>query len=425
MARQIINVGTTANDGTGDKLKVAFTKSNDNFSELYDSKEPTIDFGSPSEYLTGDKEWATLNVAAVVGLQTALDAKVVKGGITSSGLTSATGTLIGRATTGTGQVEALDSLGAKTLLGLDNVSNTSDANKPISNATQAALNAKEGSITSGGAGQYWRGDKTFQDLNKSAVGLANVDNTADANKPVFTASTNGIVAAPGSAAFAAGNMFLASNGTWKTIEAEVDAPVTSVAGRTGDITLTKTDVGLANVNNTSDANKPVSTAQQSALNAKTDKVLSAVVGNLAIFTSDGSIDDAGKGVDDFAEVNHTHTTGQISGLADAIRDEFFYGYSKSFPAGEDHYLNPALGAFTANTTNSRARATTAATVQETRNIVKNGTNIGTITWNVGETMGTITIPTPADLVIDMGDFLEITNTGSSTWTAQLNIVIRN
>ena len=40
--------------------------------------------------------------------------------------------------------------------------------------------------------------------------------------------------------------------------------VTSVAGRTGDVTLTKTDVGLGNIDNTSDANKPVSTAQAAA-----------------------------------------------------------------------------------------------------------------------------------------------------------------
>lgn len=44
------------------------------------------------------------------------------------------------------------------------------------------------------------------------------------------------------------------------------APVQSVAGRTGAVVLTKTDVGLANVDNTSDVNKPVSTAQQTAIN---------------------------------------------------------------------------------------------------------------------------------------------------------------
>jgi len=46
------------------------------------------------------------------------------------------------------------------------------------------------------------------------------------------------------------------------------APVTSVAGKTGAVTLSKSDVGLGNVDNTSDASKPVSTAMQAALNAK-------------------------------------------------------------------------------------------------------------------------------------------------------------
>jgi len=35
MAQQIINIGTTANDGTGDPLRTAFDKCNDNFTELY------------------------------------------------------------------------------------------------------------------------------------------------------------------------------------------------------------------------------------------------------------------------------------------------------------------------------------------------------------------------------------------------------
>ncbi|HKX72668.1 MAG TPA: hypothetical protein VJM32_01500 [Candidatus Saccharimonadales bacterium] len=46
------------------------------------------------------------------------------------------------------------------------------------------------------------------------------------------------------------------------------APVTSVAGKTGVVTLDKNDVGLANADNTSDANKPISTATQTALNGK-------------------------------------------------------------------------------------------------------------------------------------------------------------
>ena len=36
MAKQIIGIGTTANDGTGDPLRNAFNKTNENFTELYD-----------------------------------------------------------------------------------------------------------------------------------------------------------------------------------------------------------------------------------------------------------------------------------------------------------------------------------------------------------------------------------------------------
>ena len=46
--------------------------------------------------------------------------------------------------------------------------------------------------------------------------------------------------------------------------------VSSVAGKTGVVTLVKGDVGLGNVDNTSDASKPVSTAQQTALDLKSN-----------------------------------------------------------------------------------------------------------------------------------------------------------
>jgi len=54
--------------------------------------------------------------------------------------------------------------------------------------------------------------------------------------------------------------------------------VTSVAGRTGVVVLTKTDVGLANVDNTADTAKPVSTAQQTALNLKANLASPSLTG---------------------------------------------------------------------------------------------------------------------------------------------------
>ena len=50
MSRQAINIGSAANDGTGDPLRTAFDKINDNFVELYDR----FGGGDPNIEITGD-----------------------------------------------------------------------------------------------------------------------------------------------------------------------------------------------------------------------------------------------------------------------------------------------------------------------------------------------------------------------------------
>ncbi|SDN78868.1 hypothetical protein [Geodermatophilus sp. DSM 45219] len=76
---------------------------------------------------------------------------------------------------------------------------------------------------------------------KADVGLGNVDNTADSAKPVSTATQTAL---------------------------DAKAPLASPTF-TGTVSgVTKAHVGLGNVDNTSDASKPVSTAQQTALNGK-------------------------------------------------------------------------------------------------------------------------------------------------------------
>lgn len=135
----------------------------------------------------------------------------------------------------------------KTDVGLANVDNTTDAAKPISTATQTALDAKQATIAAGTTAQYYRGDKTWQTLDKTAAGLGNVDNTSDANKPVSTAQQTALN--------------LKANLASPTFTGTVTLPSTTNG-------LTKTNVGLANVDNTSDANKPVSSATQTALNGK-------------------------------------------------------------------------------------------------------------------------------------------------------------
>ena len=64
MARQNINYGTTANDGTGDNLRVAMDKINDNFIELYgdSSTENNLTFGVNSITASNTNGNISLNV---------------------------------------------------------------------------------------------------------------------------------------------------------------------------------------------------------------------------------------------------------------------------------------------------------------------------------------------------------------------------
>ena len=76
-----------------------------------------------------------------------------------------------------------------TKIGSGNVSNAEFEHLDgTTSAIQTQLNAKEPTITAGTTSQYWRGDKSWQTLDKSAVGLGNVDNTSDANKPISNAT---------------------------------------------------------------------------------------------------------------------------------------------------------------------------------------------------------------------------------------------
>jgi hypothetical protein len=114
----------------------------------------------------------------------------------------------------------------KTAVGLANVDNTSDVNKPVSTATQTALNAKEATITAGTTSQYYRGDKSFQTLDKTAVGLANVDNTSDANKPVSSATTTALNLKENTANKGAASGYAPLDGSSKVPLANLPLPLT-------------------------------------------------------------------------------------------------------------------------------------------------------------------------------------------------------
>jgi hypothetical protein len=214
----------------------------------------------------------------------------------------------------------------KTSLALNNVDNTSDANKPVSTAQQTALDAKQATLVSGtniktingatvlGSGNIaissavaWGGiTGTLSDQTDLQTALdGKVDKNAaitGATKTKITYDAKGLVTA--GADLAAGDLptgidaakistGLISNAEFDYLNGLTDNIQTQFTGKqdtlvsatniktiegqsllgSGNIDLAKGDVGLGNVDNTSDANKPVSTATQTALDAKTNKLI--------------------------------------------------------------------------------------------------------------------------------------------------------
>ena len=126
-------------------------------------------------------------------------------------------------------------------------------------------------------------------ITKSDVGLGNVDNTSDANKPVSTAQATAISTAKSEAITAATEAILgvdvpAALNTLDELAAALNddanyaATITTALGTkaplnsptfTGIVNgITKAMVGLGSVDNTADTAKPISTATQTALDAK-------------------------------------------------------------------------------------------------------------------------------------------------------------
>lgn len=150
---------------------------------------------------------------------------------------------------------------------------TSGSDVAAGNHTHTANDVgAEPAITLGSSAQYYRGDKTFQTLNKAAVGLGSVDNTADADKPISTATQASLDNRVRHDTAAQG-LNVTQRGNARTnigAEASITAGTTSQYYR-GDktfVTLDKTAVGLASVDNTADVDKPISTLTASALSGK-------------------------------------------------------------------------------------------------------------------------------------------------------------
>jgi len=204
----------------------------------------------------------------------------------------------------------------KTALSLNNVDNTTDANKPVSTATQTALNAKQDTLVSAtsiktinstsvlGSGNISVAPATA--INATAIATGVVDNTEfeylngvtsaiqtqiDSKQATLVSAINiktinstsvlgsGDVAVQATLVSATNIKTINSTSVLGSGNIAVEPTITATTSADyyrGDktfATLNKTAVGLGNVDNTTDANKPVSTATQTALDAKTNKLI--------------------------------------------------------------------------------------------------------------------------------------------------------
>jgi hypothetical protein len=112
------------------------------------------------------------------------------------------------------------------------------------------------------------GDLANTSTARSNLGLGNVDNTADTAKPVSTAQQTALDAKqPLDSDLTAIAALTPTNDDVVQRKAGAWTNRTPAQLKT-DLVLVKGDVGLGNVDNTADTAKPVSTAQQTALDAK-------------------------------------------------------------------------------------------------------------------------------------------------------------
>lgn len=184
--------------------------------------------------------------------------------------------------TGVASISAL-----KTALGVDQINNTSDLAKPISTATQTALDTKvsTATFTTTVAAKANVADLalkaplesptftgTVAGITKAMVELGSVDNTPDLAKPISTATQEALDTKVSTATFSTtmaikanvADVALKANATDVALKATLESPTF-----TGTVSgITKAMVGLSDVENTADLAKPISTATQEALDTK-------------------------------------------------------------------------------------------------------------------------------------------------------------
>ena len=130
-------------------------------------------------------------------------------------------------------------------------------------------------------------------LNKSDVGLSAVDNTSDLDKPISNATQQAINNVENDVDALSNRITDLSNNTQQSLDDLKTTLTDNIFDVSENLTLhigdkdnphevTKAQVGLSNVDNTSDKNKPISDAAKQALDTKMDKSGGIFTGNVGV-----------------------------------------------------------------------------------------------------------------------------------------------
>ena len=158
-------------------------------------------------------------------------------------------------------------------VGLDQVDNTADIDKPVSTAQQNALNTKASQTD---LNTHVADNANPHSVTQSQVGLGNCDNTADIDKPVSTPQQSALDGKEDGLGNPSvdGQVLASTTGgvrSWVSKDEIDNHSELILDDGTNPHGTTKADVGLDQADNTADVDKPVSTAQQAALNTKADQ----------------------------------------------------------------------------------------------------------------------------------------------------------
>ena len=195
MAQQIINVGTAPNDGLGDPLRTAFTKTNNNFSQLFATAGVSgIANGSSNVNIPQSNGNVVISSAGTANVITVTGTGVnIAGTLNSSGLTTLSNLSVTGTTISTGTIQSLADVTAVAITASGNLS----ANNAVitGNVTGGLFTGNGSGLTGviatgnvGAATQLTNGTTTMNIPVANGNMIGNVDGVLN----IFTLSTTGL-----------------------------------------------------------------------------------------------------------------------------------------------------------------------------------------------------------------------------------------